>query len=278
MRAILTFLAFTVALSPLCANAATVEENRYLTRLFNAALASDNRVLEKLLSSKAKLKKVSLEDKSLVLSTLIEQRNLKGISIAARTGIDLNQPIVGDREGEPVSFMPLTQAIYLPGVDSTTALHLINTGADVNRSSIDDEAPLLTAAAYRAHEVVEYLLARGADPNAQEKLIGATPLMIVLYKEPDHAKALKTARRLVEYGAQINAITNTGHTTLMFAAKSKNKAAMEWLLAAGVVANKVSDDGETAEVLLAKKQPEGLAELLETFDRLEAAAKSRRLQ
>ena len=277
MRAILTFLVFTAALSPLYANAASVEENRYLTRLFNAALQSDNRALGKLLSSKAKLKWISLEDKSLVLSTLIERQNLKGISIAVHAGIDLNQPIVGDREGEPVSIMPLTQAITLSG-DSTTALHLISAGADVNRGSIDDEAPLLMAAAYRAHEVVERLLARGADPNVQEKLIGATPLMIVLYKESDHVKALKTAHRLVEYGAQINAITSTGYTTLMFAAKSKNKAAMEWLLAKGVDANKVSDDNETAETLLAKKQPEGLAELLETFDRLEATAKPRRPQ
>ena len=176
-----------------------------------------------------------------------------------------------------MSITPLTQAITLAG-DSTIALHLISAGADVNRSSIDDEAPLVMATASRAHDVIEHLLARGADPNVQEKLIGATPLMIVLYKESDHAKALKTARRLVEYGAQIKAVTHTGHTTLMYAAKSKNKAAMEWLLAAGVDANKVSDDGETAETILTKKPPPGYAELIEMFDRLETAAKPRRPQ
>ncbi|MGD0652837.1 MAG: ankyrin repeat domain-containing protein [Thermoguttaceae bacterium] len=85
----------------------------------------------------------------------------------------------------------------------------------VNARDFADETPLFHAARFGETEVVELLLANGADPNAREKYDGQTPLYWAAY-----CGKLAAAQALLAHGANANARTNLLKTALL-AAKLK---------------------------------------------------------
>jgi len=97
--------------------------------------------------------------------------------------------------------------------------------------------PLHIAAAYNAAEVVEALLAAGADPNARMAGDGATPLHVV--GSPDEAEK---AWSLLAAGADPNASDNNGRTPLHIAGPEVTRL----LLGAGAAVDARDSEGRTA--------------------------------
>jgi ankyrin repeat protein len=245
----LTLIA-SIVFEPSAFAAPDKEDLLYLRNLYRATEKSDNQSLRKLMSS-ARKKKVSLDDQALLLGVLIERGNLEGLTIASRAGTDMNQILLGEREGERLGLTPLNFAISLPKPEAVVN-HLIRLGADVNRTSNDDMPPILSAVSVREYGVLDILLSNKANPNATDKVFGFTALMIVVAREKDHTKSALITRKLIDYGANVNGQVFTGHTPLMLAAQAGNADAALLLLQAGADITYINDHGETA-LSLAKK-------------------------
>ncbi len=102
---------------------------------------------------------------------------------------------------------------------------------------VGDTALHLAAAGYRV-EIVDLLLAAGADPNAAANHRRSTPLHYAAdgyINGPvwDAKKQVKTIHRLLESGAPINAQDKNGASPLHRAVRTRCAAAVECLLKAG---------------------------------------------
>lgn len=224
--------ALAALLSLLCAPALADESTpERLRQSIAGAVVSDPASLQRLLTRR-NVERLSQDEKAELLLELIERKRLAGLTAAVGAGIDVNAPLIIDREGEPVSLTPLNYALGAH-VESDVAIRLIDLGANINLASIDDNPPLLTAIGLRAYPAIERLLEAGADPNVADRLIGLTPLMLAVGAPEDHARMLKVAQRLVRRGADIQARTTTGHDALAFARRAGNEMAVAWLLSAG---------------------------------------------
>src|SRR2546423_8005146 len=107
--------------------------------------------------------------------------------------------------------------------------------------------PLALAAHFGHAEVVEFLLARGADVNAVSKNeLEVTPLHAALY-----GREVETARLLIEHGADVNArqgsqnMPRAGWTALHYAAGYGFVELIILLLDRGAGANAHDDEGRT---------------------------------
>jgi uncharacterized protein len=182
-------------------------------------------------------------DKGELLSMLIINGNVNAVTQAIRAGISPDLILDIDHESQRVRVTALNLAISgAPAV----AQRLLALGASVSKSAVDDNAPVVTAAAVREHTLLRTLLQSGADPNASDSVFGLTPLMVVLAKEPNADEALHSAQVLVAHGAQLETTSVTGHTALMLAAQAGHVFAVQWLLQNGADCSRAADRGETA--------------------------------
>jgi ankyrin repeat protein len=124
--------------------------------------------------------------------------------------------------------------------DAELAATLLYAGANASaKTRIGGYTPLLVAARHGYSDVIEALLAGGADAE-ERSATGATPLMLAAGSgSPDAVRAL------LEHGADADAQDAAqGQTALMFAAASNAVGAIDLLAAAGAdlhVATRVSD-------------------------------------
>ena len=110
-------------------------------------------------------------------------------------------------------------------------------------SRSDNYTPLHYAAAYKRKEIAELLLAYDADVNAKGDQ-GKTPLLSCVWLTGGHAgerspppsphSHADLVNLLLKAGADTDAETSYGHTTLTLAAQNGAKQVVEVLLAAGV--------------------------------------------
>ena len=103
--------------------------------------------------------------------------------------------------------------------DEAFALKLLAKGADINQNDCRGFPPLKTAAWQGNADIVKFLLAHGADPNAGEKS-GTTVLMdMASHRGWDLTivPAQKIAALLLGAGADVHLQTNIGMTALFFA-------------------------------------------------------------
>ncbi len=213
-----------------------------LRRLATAALLNDRPALKKLLVA-PRVMPLNDVDKGELLSMLIVNGNVDAVTQAVRAGISPDLVLDTAHEGQRVRITALNFAI---GSSPAVAQRLLALGASASKSSIDDNPPVVTAAAAREHGLLGVLLESGADPNASDSVFGLTPLMLVLAKEPDADQALRSARTLARHGARLDATSITGHTALMLAAQAGHAFAVQWLLQNGADCNRAADRGETA--------------------------------
>ena len=112
-------------------------------------------------------------------------------------------------------------------------------------------------AAYNGHtEIVEVLLAKGADVHAKRDDGWTALLMASQNGHPEIAEAL------LAKGADVNAKTNGGHTALIQAAQNGHTDIAETLLAKGADVNAKRNDGATALILAAQKGHTEIVQLL----------------
>jgi ankyrin repeat protein len=229
-----------------------------LRRLATAALLNDQPDLKKLLVA-PRMMSLSNVDKGELLSMLIVNGNVDAVTQAVRAGISPDLVLDTAHEGQRVRMTALNFAI---GSSPAVAQRLLALGASASKSSIDDNPPVVTAAAVREHGLLGVLLESGADPNASDSVFGLTPLMLVLAKEPEADQALQSARMLAGHGARLDAASITGHTALMLAAQAGHVFAVQWLLQKGADCNPIADRGETALSMAQRSAAANASEVL----------------
>ena len=108
-------------------------------------------------------------------------------------------------------------------------------------------ATLAEAIVLRNRTAIENFLALGVDPNEPEQ-DGTTPLMRAV-----HGQMPNTAQQLIEAGADVKKANTYGVTALYIAARAGDPVATRMLLAAGADANAaLSSSGETVLMTAAK--------------------------
>jgi ankyrin repeat protein len=149
-------------------------------------------------------------------------------------------------------FAPIeTPMIDAASRGATHEVHaLLIAGTDVNIAEKTGETALLLAVANAKTGTVNYLLQKGADPNART-VHGLTPLMAAA-SYPLHPLALSMAKLLVDAGADVNSRTVDGWTPLMFAAGRGHIQIVDFLISKGSHVAAVTVGGESA-VSIAKK-------------------------
>lgn len=246
VRALLTACALVIVTCGLAFGAEDSSHDQLLRSLARAVDNEDSASLQRLLTP-ANIRRLDSAERCDLMIDLIEHKHLSGLKAAIRNGLDPNQPLRFEHEGEWITLTPLNFALGAHDDPEVTFL-LIDLGADVNRQSIDDNPPLFTALSWHAAPVIERLLAAGANANARDRLNGMTPLMVAVGRK-NASDTLEIAQRLLEHGADIHAKTLTGHTALMFAAKADNQPAIEWLLKRGADAAAKAANGDNLNTI-----------------------------
>ena len=129
--------------------------------------------------------------------------------------------------------------LYLACANGSAAMIeiLVEAGADTNAPLLTGETPLMTASRTGNLAAVDLLLKNGANVNAKEPVREQTALMWAIGE-----KQTAVARRLVERGADIQAVTTLGFNPLLFAAREGDLEVTKILLDAGADANSTSKD------------------------------------
>lgn len=145
-----------------------------------------------------------------------------GVKLLVRGGADVNL-------ARPGTVAPI---ILAAGMQMTNSARLlIKAGADLNCSGLQwngEETPLSIAVKTNNVDFLEELLRAGADTELRSGSAGRTALHIALsYQNCDAASVL------VDYGADLNAVTKKGSLMLTELIKERGFASAEFLLNAG---------------------------------------------
>lgn len=138
---------------------------------------------------------------------------------------------------------------------------LIDTG-EVNLNDCDDygDNPLSLAIEYHKNDVLELLLASGANPNQHNVNDGQPPILRAILH--DNMDALEI---LLKSGADINGRDKKHqYTALMWATTCGIEDFVEYLLKAGASCTARNIDGETADMIAQKSDNKSLSAI---FDR-----------
>lgn len=125
--------------------------------------------------------------------------------------------------------------------DADTVLALLAVGASVGGVSPDGDTPLISAAAHDHSELLELLLANGADVNQQRPRDDATALHAAVA-----AGGPQSARLLLEHHAKVNIPDDKGDAPLAIAACIGSMELAELLIAFGAAVDAANRDGATA--------------------------------
>ncbi|MGL5871737.1 MAG: ankyrin repeat domain-containing protein [Xenococcaceae cyanobacterium] len=127
---------------------------------------------------------------------------------------------------------------------------LIAKGADINARDKDGRIPLFWAARNHQYEVAELLIAKGVDVNSRDHF-GYTSLMWAMSPEEEEGRRtlltakLLTAELLIAKGANVNARDYSGITSLHQAARNHRREVVEFLISKGANVNARDNNGLT---------------------------------
>ncbi|MGF7178408.1 ankyrin repeat domain-containing protein [Azospirillum doebereinerae] len=160
--------------------------------------------------------------------------------------------------------MTLEQAIL--AADLAAVADLIRSGADVNRRGLDGLTPLMMASGFGQAQVVELLLAAGADVLAVEPRMGAT----ALHKAAQSGNT-DTIGLLLAHGAFVDQQSPVlGNTALMDAVLHKHKDAVRLLLDRGA-RTRIRNHWQQAALDLARSDGlDAIVRLIEAQDQADA--------
>ena len=113
-------------------------------------------------------------------------------------------------------------------------------GVDVNKTTFNDQTPLMLAAEEGTAEVVKFLLETGADPKLE--IPGRTALLNAVAK-PNN---IETVRLLIAAGANVNARNQYGSTPLIQAANQGSTEIAKMLIDAHADVNIAGAHSKTA--------------------------------
>lgn len=160
--------------------------------------------------------------------------------------------------------MPLTEAIRKG--DLAAVIDQVRTGADINRPDADGFTPLMIASGLALPQIVECLLAAGANVLALEPNMGATALHKAALSGNADVIAL-----LLDHGAFIDQQSpSIGHTPLMDAVLHKHEGAVKILLDRGARTRLRSHAGHTALDYARADDLSAIVQLIEARDAQDA--------
>ena len=138
---------------------------------------------------------------------------------------------------------------------------LLAKGADVDARDLNARSPLHYAIIYgKEADIVKVLLEKGADVNAKDNRFGMTPLHDAavdrLNFKPDVVKLL------IDYGANVDSGKNEAWTPLHWASINRNLKMVEMLIANGADVNARNKNGSTALHLTFREDNTDLARIL----------------
>ncbi|MBI3934719.1 MAG: ankyrin repeat domain-containing protein [Acidobacteria bacterium] len=237
-------------------------------RLVDAARSGDKKAVRALLDQGADVK-ASQADGATALAWAVYHDDLETAELLIAAGADVNA--ANDYGVSPLALACTNQN---PVMVET----LLKAGANPKTAQWTGETPLMTATRLGTVEVVNLLLAHGADVNAKESRRGQTALMWAIAQGYP-----QIARILIEQGADVRArshqlaadgfkpkVTTTwegdlqvsskgGFTPLLFAAQQGDLETARLLLAAGADVDESTEEDGTALLLASANGYEQLA-------------------
>ncbi|XP_008406101.1 cyclin-dependent kinase 4 inhibitor B [Poecilia reticulata] len=138
-------------------------------------------------------------------------------------------------------------------------LNLLQAGADVNGLNEFRRTPLQVAMLGNTN-LVEVLLAAGADPNAQDPTLNLT-----VTHDAAREGFVETVRVLVNHGAEVNLADETGNLPLHLAAKGGHLEVVRMLLDLTEDPRRTNDLGHTALSLAREFKQEETADFIEQY-------------
>lgn len=192
----------------------------------------------------------------------IEQGDGQSITHYLQNGADPNQKT---EDGTPY---------LLLAKDAKALALLLQAGADANAKDAKGNTALMAAAQDGNAEKVDMLLKKGANVNARTLQYGTTPLMFTCmhpfvkrdtyqYMKPKLIQAARTAERLLQAGANVNATDFELQTALMLCSFWGNDQVVNVLLKSNASHAIVDKDGDTPLIIAATyNHPNVVAALL----------------
>ena len=117
----------------------------------------------------------------------------------------------------------------------------LDEGTDIEAFDLGGETALFWAVKYENEPLIDMLLNRGANINANYNFGSQTPLI-----NASMGGQVEMIELLLDRGADINAKTNTGWTALMWAIERKHNEVVALLVDRGAYLDSRNDDGKTA--------------------------------
>ncbi len=130
----------------------------------------------------------------------------------------------------------------LSAQDSVAAAEMIKKGTDVNAADASGTTALMTACRWADLWSVSFLLRHGATADKPRSPKGRTPLMVACAYYSGKA----ICSMLIDYGADVNALSNEGITPLMLAAQNAKVDVIEVLLKKGANPGTKDQNGKIA--------------------------------
>lgn len=243
------------------------------TELANAVLAADIERIKFLISKGADLNKRDGQGYS-ALQSAARQRKPKLIADLIALKADVNAT---DQDG----YTALHHAVLRNSPDAVQAL--VQGGADANKATAKGFTPLALAILEDHYKSAATLIESGADVNTPIGGSKLTPLMLASGKEgnklhlgagkqrvekwnPKDPGVLEISRALIEKGANVNAVSETGVTALILAASHNNTPIVGLLAQSGADVNVKTKDGKTAAELAKANGNDAVVSLLRLLD------------
>ena len=197
------------------------------------------------------------EEDAQALLSMVAYQDLEGLKGLIDGGVDIN--VQSEMQGMTALITACTYGF------TDIAKYLISEGADVNIQDTMYEYTALFGAAYSSRELVEILLAHGADIHIRSREDTTAFTMSVL-GALGGSVTTEVASMFLERGADVDETSETGptagYTCLMMIAGAGNTELVRFLLANGADINAEAKDGATAMSMAMRENNAEMAALL----------------
>jgi ankyrin repeat protein len=166
-----------------------------------------------------KIMEIAAKDPVEWMSFGIRLRRLEWLQNALDAGVDITQPV--SLEMPPI--------VYASGSTPEVLTWLLDHGAEIDAIDRRGATALHATASSGNVENTRWLLSNGANPEAKNH-VGLTPLIAACASR----KGLKTARILVDAGADLRQLDQYGQGLLVLAASNGHLDIVNWLLRQGL--------------------------------------------
>lgn len=207
---------------------------------------------------------VADEEDAEALMSMVAVQDLNGLKELIDGGADINSQ--SEMQGMTALIMACTYSF------TDIAKYLISEGADVNIQDTMYGTSALFGAAYSSKELVEILLANGADIHIRSKE-ETTAFTMSVFGALGGSVTTEVASMLLDRGADVDETSTTkrsaGYTCLMMVAGAGDAELVSFLLSKGADINAKAMDGSTALTMAARENNVEMINLLKANGAIE---------